>query len=73
MALEDGVVLGQEMAQGGGLDAVLVRFARRRARRTFAAVDACRQMLDLQVNYNASAQDLHRVRDFAFTELLKSY
>jgi len=73
MALEDGVVLGQELGSGGDLDPALLRFARRRARRTFVAVDACRQMLDLQVNYLADPRDLHRVRESAFTELVREY
>lgn len=73
MALEDGVVLGQELAVGDDLDTALSRFARRRARRTFVAVDACRQMLDLQVNYQADPRDLHRVRESAFTELVQEY
>lgn len=73
MALEDGVVLGQELATGGDLGESLLRFARRRARRTFVAVDACRQMLDLQVNYQADPRDLHRVRESAFTELVQMY
>lgn len=73
MALEDGVVLGDELAAGGDLDAALLRFAQRRALRTFVAVDACRQMLDLQVNYQAPQRDLQRVRASAFAELLKPY
>jgi len=73
MALEDGIVLGQELAVGGELDAALLRVAKRRARRTFVAVDACRQMLDLQVNYQAEPRDLHRVREAAFRELLTAY
>lgn len=74
MALEDGVVLGQELGRGGGdLDATLLRFAQRRALRTYVAVDACRQMLDLQVNYQAPQHALHRVRSAAFAELLKPF
>lgn len=73
MALEDGVVLGQELETGSDLSSTLLRFARRRARRTYVAVDACRQMLDLQVNYMAENYDLHRVREAAFHELLKAY
>lgn len=73
MALEDGVVLAQELSVGDELQTALLRFARRRARRTYVAVDACRQMLDLQVNYSAENYDLHRVREAAFHELLKAY
>lgn len=73
MSFEDGIVLGQELAVGDELDAALLRFARRRARRTFVAVDACRQMLDLQVNYQAHPRDLNRVRENAFRELLTEY
>nr|WP_274637176.1 FAD-dependent oxidoreductase [Microbacterium bovistercoris] len=73
MALEDGVVLGQELAGDDDIDSALMRYARRRARRTFVAVDACRQMLDLQVHYQADPRDLHRVRESAFTELVQMY
>lgn len=73
MGLEDGIVLGQELAGAEVLDDALLRFARRRARRTFVAVDACRQMLDLQVNYQAHPRDLNRVRESAFRELLTPY
>lgn len=74
MGLEDGIVLAQELAAADiGLDEALLRFARRRTRRTYVAVDACRQMLDLQVNYKAEPAELHRVRKHAFEELLKPY
>jgi len=73
MALEDGLVLAEELEAHGQLDEALLAFARRRARRTFVAVDACRQMLDLQVNYQAHPRDLGRVRTNAFTELLTAY
>ncbi|MBX3099515.1 MAG: FAD-dependent oxidoreductase [Salinibacterium sp.] len=73
MALEDGIVLGQELAIEEDLGTALLRFARRRAQRTFVAVDACRQMLDLQVNYQAHPRDVGRVREHAFRELLTAY
>ncbi|WP_417564772.1 FAD-dependent oxidoreductase [Microbacterium sp.] len=73
MALEDGIVLGEELEQHEDLDEALLAFAKRRARRTFVAVDACRQMLDLQVNYQAHPRDLGRVREGAFRELLNEY
>lgn len=73
MALEDAIVLGEELANATDLDTALLAFAKRRARRTFVAVDACRQMLDLQVNYEAHPRDTARVRHSAFTELLTAY
>lgn len=73
MALEDAVVLGQEMAKDTALDDALFAFAHRRSLRTWVAVEACRQMLDLQVNYKAPPSELGRVRAATMVELLKEY
>lgn len=73
MSMEDGLVLGDELAKGGSLDERLTRFAERRYPRAFIAVDSCRQMLELQVRDKAHPSELSKVREKAFAALLKPY
>lgn len=73
MSMEDGLVLGDELAKGDDLDTTLRRFALRRYPRAFVAVDSCRKMLDLQVRQRAHPGELSKVREQAFAALLKPY
>lgn len=73
MALEDAMVLAEELGKEGALDEALERYGKRRSIRTFFAVDACRRMLELQVNYHASPQVLGPIRQEALTALAQPY
>lgn len=69
IALEDSIVLAEELNRGVSLDEALESYGKRRSIRTFFAVDACRRMLELQVNYHASPLVLNPIRQEALTAL----
>lgn len=73
LALEDAAVLYEELSVEDSIDAAFTRFGQRRAIRTFFAVDACRQMLELQVKYQADPKAPHRVRRRALGDLTEPY
>lgn len=73
IALEDAVVLTEELSAGGSLDEALTRYGERRSIRTFFAVDACRRMLELQVNYRASPSVLGPIRLEALAALKQPF
>lgn len=73
IALEDAQVLAEELAAGGSLEESLERYGKRRSIRTFFAVDACRRMLDLQVNYHAGPAVLSPIRQEALAALSQPF
>lgn len=73
LALEDAAVLFEELSFGDDLESALTRYGKRRAIRTFFAVDACRQMLDLQVHYAAAPWATHRIRQRALGDLVEAF
>ncbi|TQS45119.1 FAD-dependent monooxygenase [Cryptosporangium phraense] len=73
LGLEDGLVLGQELARTESLDAALAAFEERRFERTSNAVAASREMLDAQVNRQASPAELHVIRERAVADLSKPF
>ena len=72
MAIEDGVVLGEEFARGGDLDDVLQRFMKRRFERTRLVVDTAIAVQKLQEG-GASGAEQNALRAVAMAELNNPY
>lgn len=72
MGVEDGVVLGQEIARAGDLESALVSFEDRRFHRTKLVVDASVQLMRLQ-QAGAHPAELHKVRGATIEALLAPY
>lgn len=73
LGLEDAAVLAEELEAADTLEAAFERYGNRRAIRTFSAVDACRQMLELQVRYGAHPSATHRIRVRALQDLAEPF
>jgi len=73
LGLEDAAVLAEELAAGETLEAAFGSYGQRRSIRTFSAVDACRQMLELQVKYKAHPSTTHPIRARALEYLAEPY
>lgn len=73
IGFEDGVVLGQELARKESLEAALTAFQDRRVERTGAVVRASREMLEAQVQRQASALEINQIRTPAIAALMEPF
>ena len=72
LAIEDGVVLGQEMAAGGTIDAIFERFTQRRYERARMVVETANEV-QRQSDSGATAEEQNNLRAAAFAELSQPY